>query len=224
MTCGARLQRSLRFDLIAAMDRLSPAPALEPSIPEAAGSGAMRRTAYTGLALLLLAGGWVRFNDRIASLSPALAGPAAAASQQIAEAGRLQGLFELQMMPAAAQPAAVAAMGLPQGDATMLSADMKRDRIRLVQMPLFDAGLAPGPDALAGRTVEVSSGGYTRLVRLTRQPVVVTLPIDRVGTVSFRVVGAAPDALGIGALTLAGPVRLPDLSADQTLDVGVVAQ
>ncbi len=206
------------------MDRLTPTPTLEPSIPEAAGSGALRRTAYAGLALLLLAGGWIRFNDRIASLSPALAGPAGAVSQQAADAGGPKGLFELQMMPSAAAVAAVAAMGLPAGDATLLAADLKRDRIRLVQMPLFDAGLATGADALAGRAVEVSSGGYTRVVHLTREPVVVTLPIGRVGTVSFRTVGHAADALGIGALTLSGPVRLPDLSAGQQLDVGVVAQ
>ena len=213
-----------RFGLIAPMDRLSPNPSLEPSIPEAPGSGALRRTAYAGMALLLLAGGWIRFNDKIASVSPALAGPAGAIAQQAADAGGPQGLFELQMMPSAAVAAAVAAMGLPASNAALLAADLKRDRIRLVQMPLFDAGVATGADTLAGRAVEVSSGGYTRLVQLTRQPVVVTLPISRVGTVSFRVVGHATDALGIGALTLSGPVVLPELSAGQQLDVGVVAQ
>ena len=75
----------------------------------------------------------------------------------------------------------------------------------------------------------VSSGGYDRLIRLGRQPVVVTLPIDRVGTVSFRVPAGEAKALpaaglGIGALTQTGPLRLPDLGANQELDVGVIAQ
>ena len=72
------------------------------------------------------------------------------------------------------------------------------------------------------RVVEVSAGGYTRVVRLTRLPVSVTLPIGPVGSVAIRNLGA--EAVGIGALTLEGPVRLPDLPAAAGVEVGVIAQ
>ena len=38
---------------------------------------------------------------------------------------------------------------------------LKRDRLRLVQMPLFDAGLSAPDGTDNGRAVLVSSGGYT---------------------------------------------------------------
>jgi hypothetical protein len=141
--------------------------------------------------------------------------------QRQLEAGHPSGLLEIGLLPQAAAAAAVATMGLPQGDATSMAADLKRDRLRLVQLPLFDAGPAT-PDGMLGRAVQVSSGGYSRLIHLTRQPIIVTLPIDHVGTVSFKVAGADP--VGIGALTLSGPVELPVLATGQQLDIGVVAQ
>lgn len=206
------------------MDRLPiPQPA-EPDLPAAAGSAALNATVSALLAVMLVAGVWVRFNDRIAAISPGLAGPAAQVADELGQSGRVRGLLELGLLPAPAGPEAVAAMGLPTAEAATLAQAVQRGHLRLVRLPLFDAGAA-GPEA--GRSVQVSSGGYTRLVPLTRQPVIVTLPIGRVGTVSFR--GASPGSISpggitIGALTLSGPVQLPALAAGQTLDVGVVAQ
>lgn len=197
------------------MDR-PPAPqAAEPVLPASAGSAALRTTVSALLVAMLVAGAWVRFNGRIAAIAPGLAGPAAQVADELGASGRVRGLLELGLLPMPAGPDAVAAMGLPAGEAAALAQAVQRGRLRLVQLPLFDA-------SGAGRSVQVSSAGYTRLVPLARQPVVVTLPIGRVGTVSFR--NAGPAGLGVGALTLTGPVQLPTLAAGQTLDVGVVAQ
>ena len=204
------------------MQSLLPAETREPNIPAAAGGGALRTTLYGVLVAMLLAGAWVRFNREIASVAPALAGPAAEVADRMAAPGRMKGLVELGLLPVSATAEAVAEMGLPEGDAAALAQAVRRGRRRLVRLPLFDLSptLPSGQDA--GRSIEISSGGYTRLVRLTRQPVAVMLPIGRVGSVSLRSTGA--DAIDIGALTLAGPVRLPDLPAGQMMEVGVVAQ
>ncbi len=196
------------------------APKLEPS--PAAGSGTLQRLAYGVLALLLASGAWIRFNDRLGDLSPGLASPVAQRiAQRATEAGRPKALAELAMLSPAAAPAALAGLGLPQAESAALAADLRRDRIRLVQAPLFDAGVA----GTSPHVVSVSSGGYTRLVTLTRTPVPVTLPIDRVGTISFQPVGTGVrEPVGIGMVTLSGPIPLPELAAGQRLDVGVVAQ
>ena len=110
-------------------------------------------------------------------------------------------------------------MALPRADADALSADLRRDRIRLVQVPLFDAG-GVGPHA-----VLVSTGGYRRVVSLTRTPTVLTLPIDRVGTITFQPVETAVSGpVDVGMVTLSGPLQLPDIAVGQRLDVGVIAQ
>ena len=204
------------------MQSLPPTEAAEPTLPHASGSGALRTTTYGLLVLLLLAGAWVRFNREVAAVAPGLAGPAADVATQAAAAGREAGLVEVGLLPASATATAVAAMGLPAGDAAALTQAVRDRRLRLVRLPLFDSG----PFAAAGResihAVQVSSGGYTRVVELTEQPVSVTLPIGPVGTVAMR--NLSGEAVGIGALTLAGPVRLPDLAASGTLEVGVIAQ
>ena len=215
--------------LIDAMDRLSPLQNAEPAIPGSGGTSAGRATLYVTLAVMLAAGGWVRFNDQIATVAPGLAAPASGVAQGVAAQPSVHSLLELGLMPRAAEPAAVAGMGLPATDSAAMLGALQRNRLRLVQMPLFDAGLSAPDGTDLGRTVLVSSGGYTRLVRIGRQPVVVTLPIDRVGTVSFRVpareAGALPaSGLGIGAITATGPVRFPDLAEGQELEVGVMAQ
>ena len=211
------------------MNRLSPLRDAEPELAASGGASPGRAALYTLLALMLAGGGWVRFNDKIASLAPALAAPVAGVAQGAATKLPVDMLMELPLLPRAAEPAAVAGLGLPASGASAITSALKRDRLRLVQLPLFDAGSSTADGTDAGRTVLVSSGGYDRLIRLGRQPVVVTLPIDRVGTVSFRVpAGEAkalpPSGLGIGALTQAGPMRLPDLGANQELEVGVIAQ
>ncbi len=211
------------------MDRLSPLQDAEPVIPASGGASAARTTLYGFLALVLAAGGWVRFNDQIATVAPGLAAPAAAMARDAATRAPVHALAELGLLPRAGEPAAVAGLGLPDKEATAMLGALKHDRLRLVQMPLFDAGLSAPDGTDAGRTVLVASGGYTRLVRIGRQPVVVTLPIDRVGTVTFRVpareAGALPaSGLGIGAITATGPMRLPDLGEGEELEIGVIAQ
>ncbi len=207
------------------MDRLNPALAPDPEAPLATGSGPLRQTALGVLAVMVVAGGWIRFNDRIASVMPALAAPSTVLTDRAAGDGdMIRGLVELGLLPSTATAAAVASMGLPPQEAAVLAAAVQRGRVRLARLPLFDAGPvdANALDAAGTRSVQVSAGGYTSLVRLTRQPVVVTLPIGPVGSVLFRTAGGGEVA--IGALTLDGPVRFPTLQVGQQLDVGVIAQ
>ena len=199
-----------------------PSQAAEPKLPEAAGSGALRGVVYTLLGALLLAGAWVRFNPQIAAVAPDLAAPVADIAARAAAPGRVQGLFEVGLLPMSTTAEAVAAMGLPAEQTATLTQAVRRGRLRLVRLPLFDFGLTPDDAPDPARIVEVSAGGYTRVVRLTRLPVTLTVPIGPVGTVSFRNLSAG--SVDIGALTLAGPVRLPDLPAASGLDVGVIAQ
>ena len=210
------------------MERLSPISNAEPALPGAGGTSALRTTIYAGLALILAAGAWVRFNDDLATVAPGLAAPAAAA-RQATSASALHPLLEQSLVPRSDEAAAVAALGLPTADAAAMLDALRRDRLRLVQLPLFDAGSALPGAAEAGHVVLVSSAGFSRMVRIGRTPVPVTLPIDRAGTVSFQVAAGEakmlPDSgLGIGAVTLVGPVPLPHLHAGEQLDVGVVAQ
>ncbi len=204
------------------MQSLPPTEAPEPTLPQSSGSGALRGTAYFLLLLLLLAGAWVRFNREIAAVAPGLAGPAAEVATQAAAAGRAAGLVEVGLLPSSATAAEVAKMGLPAGDAAALTQAVRDRRLRLVRLPLFDSGPFDGGGTQAGHMIQVSAAGYTRVVELTAQPVSVTLPIAQVGTVTFRNLGGGP--VGIGALTLAGPVRLPDLTEAGMMEVGVIAQ
>jgi hypothetical protein len=204
------------------MERQPQARIAEPEIADSAGGRALRTTLYGGLAVLLLAGAWVRFNREIAAVLPGLAEPAAGVAEAAAESGRVTGLVELALLPDSAAAAAVAAMGLPDRDAAALIQAVRDRRLRLVRLPLFD----PGPVAFAAQrgvhAIEISSGGYTRILELASEPRSVTLPVGPVATVTFR--NLSGEATGIGALTLAGPVRLPDLPRGGTMDVGVIAQ
>jgi hypothetical protein len=173
------------------------------------------------LALLLVAGAWVRFNGQIAEIMPALSGPAGAIADQLGFSGRARGLLELGLLPAAVPAGEVASMGLSGADAASLSDALQRRRLRLVHLPVLDVSPVLETGNL-GHTIEVSAGGYTRLVRLSREPVTLTLPIGVAGTVSFRTEGGDP--VSIAAITLSGPVRLPDLPSGQVLSVGVLAQ
>jgi hypothetical protein len=203
------------------MDRLLPRDAPEAALPQEGGTSVLRGTVYTVLTVMLLAGAWVRFNGQIAAIAPALAGPAGDLADQLGISGQARGLLALDLLPAGAPAEAIASMGLNQADTASLTEALRRQRLRLVHLPVLDASpvLAAGD---MGHSVEVSAGGYTRVVRLTRQPVTLTLPIAAAGTVTFRTQG--PDAVSIAALTLAGPVRLPDLQSGQNLQVGVLAQ
>lgn len=210
------------------MDRLSPTPTAELIPPGASGGSTLRTTVYGLLALMLAGGAWVRFNDQIASVAPSVAAPAQAVAQDAASSAganhAVRRLVELELVSKAAEPAAVASLGLPSGQSDQLAAALKRDRLRLVRMPLFDAGAALPDGSDGGRSVVVSTAGFSRLVRLGRQPVVVTLPINRAGTVTFQPAPGVRDTIDIGALTASGPVSLPDLARGQALDVGVIAQ
>lgn len=178
---------------------------------------------YTFLSLLLVAGVCARLGGNSTPATPSPAGPSATGS----EPAKVQpaGLVELKLVPTNAQAEASATMKLAQSDQALLADAIAHRRLRLVKLPLFDAGA--GPEGIGGtadtaldKSVQVSSGGYTTVVQLTHRPVVVTLPIDRVGIVSFH--GAA--GLGVGALTLTGPTRLPPLTDSQGFNIRVVAQ
>jgi hypothetical protein len=188
---------------------------VEQSLPQAAEASGWRTFYVVALTMLVAAGAWVRFSDSIAGLVPGLAAPGQAAAPSD---HRVQGLLELGLIPAAASNEAVLAMMLPAGDEAALRQAVGRRRARLVRMPLFES------DGGSGAMVQVEADGLTRLVQLTAQPVVLTIPMAQVGTVRFRPLDARPGGVGIGAITLTGPVTLPTLAAGQLLEVGVVAQ
>jgi hypothetical protein len=198
-----------------------PTNATEEALPHQGGHSTIRSTLYMLLALMLVAGAWVRFNGQIASVMPALAGPAEQIADQMGFSNRPRALLELDMLPQPAPKEEVAALGLGASETALLSEALLRRRLRLIHLPLVDVGPLPVADG-AGHSVEVSAGGYTRLVHLTRQPITLTLPIAAASTVTFRATDG--DAVSIVALTLAGPIRLPDLPAGQSLSVGVVPQ
>ena len=201
------------------MERLLPPQPVEPPIPMRAGSGALQTTAYTLLALMVAGAAWVRFNDQIAETAPALAGPAGTVADQLADASRIKGLVEQAIVPSGAIQEAVAGMALPANDAHLLTEALQRHKLKLIRMPLIDLSAT---QAEQGRIVRVSAAGYSRVVQLSRTPVVLTLPIGPVGTVSFQT--SSTDGVGIGTVTLAGLTKLPALPAGDTLSVGVMAQ
>jgi hypothetical protein len=186
-----------------------------------AGRSAFRTTLYTLLVITLVAGAWVRFNGEISSLIPALAGPAEQVADQAGLSGRPREMLQLALLPQTAPKEEVAAMGLGAADTASLFDALARRRLRLVHLPVLDVSpvLAAGD---SGHSVVVSSGGYTRLVRLTREPTTLTLPIAAAGTITFQ--STAGDPVSIGALTLSGPVRLPSLPSGQSISVAVLVQ
>jgi len=204
------------------MDRLHPTEAIEPARPESGGASALRTMVYAALVVMLVAGAWVRFNDQIASILPGLAnGPAADVADRLPGADRAQGLLETGLVPMAATPAAIAAMGLSTTDAALLTQAVERRRLRLIHLPVLDITPVLPADSI-GHSIEVSAAGYTRIVHIGRQPTTLTLPIGPAGMVTFRSTSA--DAVGIGALTLSGLVNLPELAAGQQIKLGLIAQ
>jgi hypothetical protein len=177
--------------------------------PPIASQGPLRSTLTALLALLLAAGIWVRFGAQISAL---------VASLQPAAPPAPLALVELGLVPASQTQAAIASMGLNAGDAAALQEAVRRGRLRLAHLPLLD----DSPSLQGGHAIEVSGGGYTRNLLITREPTTVTIPVGPVGEIAFRTPEA--DNVGIVGLTLSGPVRLPDLDAGQALAVGVIAQ
>ncbi len=196
------------------MQQPQPNPA-EPVLPQSGERSLGRGLAYGGFIALLAVCGWMRFSNQIADFAPNLAAPNAPAAQTAS----IRGLLELKLMPLSQESVAIQAMALPSGDAAALSGAANRRRVRLVQMPVYEN------DGAIGSMVEVASGGFTRTVLLSSTPTVLTLPIDHMGVVSFRLLGPSPPGgLGIGAITLGGPIGLPPLANGQVLEVGVIAQ
>jgi hypothetical protein len=204
------------------MDRMLPTEALEPGVPDSGGASALRTTLYTVLAIMLVAGVWVRFNSQIAAVAPALAtGPAAAVADQLPGADRVRELLDTGLVPIGETQAAIAAMGLSAADAALLTTEVERRRVRLVHLPVLDiTPVLPADEA--GHDVVISAAGYTRAVHLTRQVTTVTLPISVAGVVTFRSLSADP--VRVGALTLTGLAGLPDLASGQQITLGLVAE
>ncbi len=201
------------------MDR-APSPLAEPVLAPSGGGAAGVRALAVMLALLVAVGGWVRFSDRIAGWIPALA--PLAASGGAAAGDRVRALLELGLIPAGDDLQAVGAMNLPFNEASALAQAVERRRLRLVRVPLFER------DGGSGAVVRVDANGLSQIVRLSAQPIVLTVPMAEVGSLRFRLLGASPGAaaggVGIGAITLTGPLALPTLQDGQELDVGVIAQ
>lgn len=202
------------------MEKMLPDETAEPLVRGSAGATALRTGTYLVLALAVSGGAWLRFNSQIAALMPGLAASSGVLS---AEAAVPAGLVDLAVLPAGEARAAIAGLGLQGGDAALMLHALRDGRLRLVRMPLVDVST---PDRATGGSpahdVILSTGGYAVTVHLTRTPLSLALPVTSVGEVVFRTAG--PDTVGIGALSLSGPVRLPDLAPGQVLSVGVVAQ
>ncbi len=205
------------------MDR-APSLSAEP-VPAPSGGGvAGLRALAVMLALLVAVGGWLRFSERIGGWIPALA-PLAAAGGAVSH-DQVRALLELGLIPAGAEQPALQAIGLPTQDASALARAVERRRLRLVRVPLFER------DGGSGAVVQVDANGLTQIVHLAAQPIVLTMPIAEVGSLRFRLLagspGAAPGApagsVGIGAITLTGPLALPTLQAVKEMDVGVLDQ
>ncbi len=179
-----------------------------------AGASVFRVTVYAMLGVAVGCGAWLRFNSQIATVVPGLADAGTVAA---GEPARVRALMELGLVPVGEAEALVAGMGLSGGEAGLMRAALRDRRVRLVRMPLVDE--TPGD---AGHDVVISTAGYTRMVRLTRTPMAVPLPVGAGGEVAFSTPDVA--AVGIGALGLSGPIRLPDVSRGDVLSVGVVAQ
>ena len=196
------------------MDRMLPADTAEPIVRGGAGASVFRGTVYAMLGLAVACGAWVRFNAQVSAAIPGLVGAGGATG---AAQGGVRPLLGLGLVPAGEAEGLVAGMGLSGVEAGLLRTALREQRLRLVRMPLVDETVAS-----AGHDVVLSTAGYTRVVRLTRDPVAVALPVAAGGEVAFSTPDA--DAVGIGALGLSGPVRLPDLARGDVLSVGVVAQ
>ncbi len=196
------------------MERMLPAQTAEPMVRGGAGASAFRAMAYAVLGVAVGCGAWLRFNPQIASVVPGLADSRTVAA---AEPARVQALMELGLVPAGEAEALVAGMGLSGAEAALMRAALRDRRLRLVRMPLVDE--TPGE---GGHDVTLSTAGYTRMVRLTRTPMAVPLPVGPGGEVAFSTPNV--EAVSIGALGLSGPVRLPDVARGDVLNVGVVAQ
>jgi len=205
------------------MDRASSTPA-ESSLPQAGQTSGLRKFSYAVLVVLVATGAWVRFSDNIARWAPGLTPPGHVATQS----DRVRALLELRLVPAAATAEAVQAMNLPAGDQSALQAEIARKRVRLVQLPVFEG------DGGTGAALQVNANGLMQVVHLAAKPVVLTIPMAQTGNVSFRLIstpgtdvtatGVPPGSVGIGAITLTGPLALPVLAPGQVLEVGVVAQ
>ena len=203
------------------MQRASPEIA-EPSLSQSSEASGARRLGCAVLVLLVAMGAWVKLSDRIAGWAPGLAAPVQLPASSDA---KLDGLLELGLTPVAATAAAVQSMQLPAPDDAALTASLRDRRLRLVRLPLFER------DGGTGAVVQVDANGLKRVIHLTPEPVVLTIPMAQVGSVTFRLVsgpplagGTAPSGVGIGAITLTGPQPLPTLAGGQLLQVGVVAQ
>jgi hypothetical protein len=204
------------------MQSMRPSEAMEPAVQEGGSGSALRSVVYALLAVMCLAGAWVRFNSQIAAWVPVLGeGPAAAVANGLPGDGQARGLLEAGLVPLSVTPAAIAGMGLNSADAALLTQAVGRRRLRLIRLPVLD--ITPVLQAeQAGHSVEVSAAGYTRIVHLGRQPTALTLPIGVAGTVTFRNVSG--DDVAIGALTLSGLAELRGLAPGQQIRLGVVAQ
>lgn len=97
-------------------------------------------------------------------------------------------------------------------------AAVKRRELRLVAMPIFDAGGAGG-------TVTVLCGTTRQTVLLQPKPTVLILPITVSGNVDI-IPSSDPGAAGIGSgvVTMFGPQALPVMHKGDTLGLTVIAQ
>lgn len=194
-------------------------------IMPARGMGVRRGASVAMLVLLLIGGVSAKLGVNGETAIYDHAPPPVAANNDLLQGARPGAMVELGLLSARESIEAIPALNLPADEQTLMAEAVRRGRLRLIRLPLFDAD--PVSDALGNvpvtpkiRSLELSSAGYTVPLVLTRRPVIVTLPIDRAAAVAFRGV----DGIRIGALTLTGPVRLSPLSGGQPLTVRVVAQ
>ena len=201
------------------MDRMLPAQTAEPMVRGSGGAAAFRGTLYALMCAVLLSGAWLRFNQQIAAVVPGLRAPDMA--QQGASPGEMKALVEMAMLAPGEAASAVPGMGLSNADANRMLQAMRDGRLRLIAFPMVDVSTADdGGDG--GHRVLVSSAGYSRVVQLTREPVVVTLPVAEASSVAFAPSGQA--GAEICTRGLSGPLCLRPLNKGDVVDLGIIPQ
>lgn len=106
--------------------------------------------------------------------------------------------------------------GLSSGESNTLAADAKAGRVRVVLLSVYDS------DVEDGDVVEIRGSGFSQIVRLTKAPVAVAVPVGPDNTISLAgLVDGGGGGVTVGLILPSGPFPLPPLSVGQVLRLPV---